>query len=157
MIGIKLQPADALAKLPRNNRRLPEICFPLCGAVFALSCRGDFRDSHFQENQTMTQVLTTDNFEQEVLDAPVPVLVDFWSPLCGPCRRIAPLIDELAAEANGKYRIGKVDAYDQPDLATQYRISALPTLMFFKGGKVVHSLVGCHDKHTLFKALQQIA
>jgi thioredoxin 1 len=87
----------------------------------------------------------------------VPVLVDFWSPNCGPCRRIAPLIEELFTQSNDQYRVGKVEVYDQPDLATRYRVSALPTLLFFNRGKVVSSLVGYHDKGTLLKALQLIA
>jgi thioredoxin 1 len=105
----------------------------------------------------MTQTLTSAAFQTEVLAADVPVLVDFWSPTCGPCRRLAPIIDELAAEADGQYRVVKVDAYEQPDLSAQYRISALPTLLFFKRGEVVHALVGFHDKGTLRKALQQLA
>jgi thioredoxin 1 len=105
----------------------------------------------------MAQDLTSENFQQEVLESPVPVLVDFWSPNCAPCRRIAPLIEELSAHCDDRYRVGKVDAYDQPDLATRYRVSALPTLLFFNRGKVVSSLVGYHDKGTLLKALQLIA
>jgi thioredoxin 1 len=104
----------------------------------------------------MTHELTNQNFQKEVLEAAIPVLVDFWSPLCGPCRRIAPMIDELAGQAGDKYRVGKVDAYEQPDLATRYRISALPTLLFFKHGTVVHSIVGAPHKDSLLKALRQL-
>jgi thioredoxin 1 len=102
----------------------------------------------------MVQTLTRDNFQQEVLSHDVPVLVDFWAPRCGPCRRLTPILDELAAEAGDRYRIGKVDADDEPDLAAQYRISALPTLLLFRQGTVVQSLVGYHDKATLLKTLQ---
>jgi thioredoxin 1 len=104
----------------------------------------------------MTQELTNGNFHEEVLESAVPVLVDFWSPLCGPCRRLAPVVEELATESAGRYRVAKVDAYEEPVLATEYHISALPTLLFFKQGKVVHSLVGYHDKNTLLKALRQL-
>jgi thioredoxin 1 len=104
----------------------------------------------------MTQELTGENFQAEVLESTVPVLVDFWAPTCGPCRRIAPVIEELASQAAGQYRIGKVDAYEQPDLATQYRISALPTLLFFKQGKLVHKLVGAQEKGALLKALRKL-
>src|ERR1700734_3734444 len=104
----------------------------------------------------MTHELTSENFQKEVLESAVPVLVDFWSPMCGPCRRITPMIEELASQAGDQYRVGKVDAYEQPDLSTQYRISALPTLLFFKHGTVVHSIVGAPDKDTLLKALRQL-
>jgi thioredoxin 1 len=102
----------------------------------------------------MVQELTADNFQQEVIDATVPILVDFWSPTCAPCRRIAPIIDELAAEAGGRFGVGKVNAWEEQGLAVQYRISAVPTLLVFKGGVVVNSLVGYQDKRRLLQALK---
>ena len=103
----------------------------------------------------MTQELTTDNFQHEVLESPVPVLVDFWSPNCGPCRQIAPIIEQMAAEANGRFRVGKVDVWDEPTLATRYRISAVPTLLVFMDGMVVNNIVGFQDKRKLMEALQR--
>jgi thioredoxin 1 len=102
----------------------------------------------------MLKELTAENFQQEVVDSAVPVLVDFWSPGCGPCRRIAPVIDEIAAGAGGRFRIGKVNAWEQQDLAASYRISAVPTLLVFKGGAVVNTLVGFQDKRRLLEALE---
>lgn len=100
--------------------------------------------------------LTIDNFQQEVLNSDVPVLVDFWSPTCGPCRQIAPVIEQLAEEADGRFRVGKVNIFDQQDLGVRYRITAIPTLLFLKGGEVVHTMVGYQDKRKLLAAMQQV-
>jgi thioredoxin 1 len=102
----------------------------------------------------MVLELTADNFQQEVIDSPVPVLVDFWSPNCAPCRRIVPVIDQLAAEAGGRFRVGKVNAWQEQDVAVLYRISAVPTLLVIKGGAVVNSMVGYQDRRTLLQALE---
>jgi thioredoxin 1 len=105
------------------------------------------------EDQPMVKELTAESFQTDVIESAVPVLVDFWSPTCGPCRRIAPVIDEIAAEAGGRFGVGKVNAWEQHDLATRYRISALPTLLVFRGGAVARTLVGYHDKRRLLEAL----
>lgn len=102
----------------------------------------------------MVQELTIDNFQKEVLESAVPVLVDFWSPICGPCRRLSPVIEQLATESDGRLRVGKVNVFEQQDLAVHYGISAVPTLLVFKGGALVNTLVGYHDKHRLAKALK---
>jgi thioredoxin 1 len=102
----------------------------------------------------MAQEFTTDNFQKEVLESPVPVLVDFFSPNCGPCRLIAPVIDEIAAEAGGRYRVGKINAWEEQALATHYRVSAVPTLLVFSGGAVVNKLIGFQDKRKLLEALK---
>ena len=100
--------------------------------------------------------LTDDSFDKEVLQSPVPVLVDFWAPWCGPCRMLAPMIDELAKEYSGKVRVGKLNTDDHPNSATKYNISAIPTLLFFKGGKVEHQLVGVHSKEDIKGMLDQL-
>lgn len=105
----------------------------------------------------MVLELTMETFHQEVLQSQVPVLVDFWSPGCGPCRMLAPVIKELAAEAEGRFRFGTINAWDEPGLATQFKISAVPTLLIFKNGEIVRSLVGYHDKARLLDALQEAA
>mgnify|MGYP001085085299 FL=1 len=95
----------------------------------------------------MAKVFTTDNFETEVLNAEKPVLVDFWATWCGPCRRQAPVVEELA-------EVGKVDVDKEPSLAQQYKIMSIPTLLVFKGGKETARFVGLTSKAELEAALQ---
>jgi thioredoxin 1 len=102
----------------------------------------------------MVQELTANTFPQDVLEAAIPVLVDFWSPRCAPCQRMAPVLDEIAREAGGRFRVGKVNAWEQQALAARYRISAVPTFLIFQGGRVVNTLVGYQDKYRLLAALQ---
>src|SRR3989337_549164 len=86
------------------------------------------------------------NFQKEVLDSPVPVLVDFWAPWCGPCRMLAPTIEELANEFNGKVKVGKLNTDERPETAGSFGISSIPTNLFFKNGQVVDRLVGLNPK-----------
>jgi len=96
---------------------------------------------------------TDGNFQSEVLDNENPVLVDFWAPWCGPCRMIAPLVEELAQEYQGSVKIGKINIDDSPSAATQFGVSSIPTLMIFKGGEVVERFVGVQPKSRLQAAL----
>lgn len=100
--------------------------------------------------------LTDDSFDQEVLKSPDPVLVDFWAPWCGPCRMVAPIVEELAKEYAGKVRVGKLNTDEHPNVPTRYKIASIPTLMLFKGGKVVELIVGFRPKAEIKKALDSL-
>jgi thioredoxin 1 len=101
------------------------------------------------------QELTDENFSAEVLSSKEPVLVDFWAPWCGPCRMIAPVIEELATENTGKLKVGKINIDDSPATAANYGVSSIPTLMIFKGGDVVERFVGVQPKNRLQEAIDQ--
>ena len=93
--------------------------------------------------------LTDQNFEQEVLHADMPVLVDFWASWCGPCQMLAPVIAEIAEEYAGKVKVGKVNVDEQPNLANRYGIASIPTVMLFKNGEVVSTSLGYRPKDEL--------
>jgi len=90
--------------------------------------------------------ITDGNFQDEVLDAELPVVIDFWAPWCGPCRAIAPLIEQLAERYDGKVKVGKLNVDDNPEVAQKYRITGIPSLIAFKDGEVVDQLVGANPK-----------
>jgi thioredoxin 1 len=101
------------------------------------------------------QTLTDSNFDQSVIKSTNPVLVDFWAEWCGPCRRLAPTVDELASDYDGKVVVGKLNVDDNPNVAFRYSIRGIPTLLLFKGGQIVEQVVGLADKDSLKKLIDK--
>ena len=100
------------------------------------------------------QIITDGNFD-ETISAGKPVLVDFWAEWCGPCRRLAPTVEELAGDYDGKVIVGKLNVDENPNTASKFSIRGIPTLLLFKGGQVVEQVVGLADKDSLKKVIDK--
>ena len=101
-----------------------------------------------------TVKITTTNFEQEVLQSQIPVLLDFWADWCGPCRMAAPIIDEIASGTAGKVKVGKVNVDTDIELAQRYRIASIPTFLVFKNGELTEKAIGLQSKEDLMNLLK---
>lgn len=99
--------------------------------------------------------LTDENFKKEVLESKSPFLVDFWATWCGPCRKVGPVVEELAQEFKGKIKIGKLNIDDGPKIASAYGVMSIPTLMFFKDGKIIEQIVGAMSKLDLKTKIEE--
>ena len=129
-----------------------------CKTTLTRSCRPSLSLSlslSFSLNAGVTSVVNDDTFEQDVLKSDVPVLVDFWAPWCGPCRMIAPLIDQLAEEYAGKLKAVKLNTDESPSIATEYGIRSIPTVMIFKDGKKMDTVIGAVPKSTLTGTIEK--
>lgn len=97
--------------------------------------------------------ITDANFEQEVIKSEIPVLLDFWAVWCGPCKMIAPFVEEISGEYDGKVKVGKVDVDNNPQISMQYGIRSIPTLLVFKDGKIVDQIIGAVPKNSITSKL----
>jgi len=101
-------------------------------------------------------IINEQNFETEVLNSSIPVVVDFWAPWCGPCKMIAPVIEELAAEYAGRVKVGKVNTDENMSISSKYQITSIPTIMFFKDKKAAQRIVGFKSKVELKKIIDSL-
>lgn len=97
--------------------------------------------------------VTTDNFDSTVVNSDRPVLVDFWASWCGPCRMVSPIVDEIGNETDGRYRVGKINVDEQPDLASRFNVMSIPTLIVFKNGEPAKTSVGVRSKQDILSML----
>lgn len=102
----------------------------------------------------MEITVNKDNFEQEVINSEIPVLVDFWATWCGPCRMIAPILEEIANENVGKIKVAKINVDEEMELAMQFKIEAIPTLLIFKNGEIVNKSLGVLSKEEILNLLK---
>ena len=100
--------------------------------------------------------LNDKNFDEEVIKSQTPVLVDFWAEWCGPCKMIAPVLDEIAGEFDGKLKVGKVNVDEAQELAMQFNVMSIPTLIFFKNGRAVDQVIGAMGKEHLVSKIKKI-
>ena len=127
------------------------VALAFAGLFFGTACNKPGADVTNENVLTLTK----ENFQSEVLVSSQPVLVDFWATWCGPCKMIAPAVAELATEFKGKAKVGKVDVDAQTELAREYNISAIPSLLIFKEGKMVEQIIGLRSKDELKAALSK--
>src|SRR5215213_4367753 len=114
-----------------------------CGEKLTAATATDERD-------LKTVTITDQTFEREVLQAKGrPILVDCWAPWCGPCRMIGPILDQLAAESSGRYRIAKLNVDENPQTSSRFKIASIPTMLIFKDGKLIDRLIGAHPKQAI--------
>ena len=97
---------------------------------------------------------TKDNFQNEVINSAQPVLIDFWAPWCGPCRMVSPIVEEIRDEAGAKVKVGKINVDEQPELAQQFGVMSIPTLVVMKEGKVINSAVGARSKTAILQMIE---
>ena len=143
------QPVEAAARPLRPATRRAQ-------RVVNLRSVARFRQTLFRTRMSSAAAVTDASFDQDVLKSDVPVLVDFWAPWCGPCRMVAPIVDEIAKEFEGRIKVFKLNTDENPNVASQYGIRSIPTLMIFKDGQKVDTVVGAVPKTTLSGTIAKV-
>ena len=128
---------------------------PLCQKILYFFSKNGYNNTKRTKGMTTMAeiILNSENFEQEVLKSELPVLVDFWATWCGPCRMMAPVLEELAQEYDGKLVVGKVDVDENEELAAEYGIMSIPTMLVFKNGEMTDTALGLTPKEKLISML----
>jgi len=104
----------------------------------------------------MELVINEQNFDQEVVNSDIPVLVDFWAPWCGPCKMLMPVVEELAKEFDGKIKVGKINTDENMSLSSKFQITSIPCLIIFKNGKAINKMVGFRPKNDIIKEIDNV-
>jgi thioredoxin 2 len=135
----------------RVNPELPEGKVARCG-----KCGGPLA-LEFKQSATAPLIVTDGSFQRDVLGSAGLLLLDCWAPWCGPCRIVGPIMDQLARESNGRYRIAKLNVDDNPRTAAEFQIQSIPTMLLFKDGKLIDRMIGAQPKQAILQRLGQAA
>lgn len=144
----------------KNKKFILLAVFPLLIIIFVSITKGTQKEMN--ETKNITEInnniitLTEQNFENEVLKTEIPVVVDFWAPWCGPCKRLSPILDELAEQYEGKVIFAKLNVDENEKLSNEYQISSIPHLIIFNKGKAVEHIIGLHSKSEIEEQLNPL-
>lgn len=140
---------------PSERAALVLSCASLLLALGGTGC-GESTTSSAGDHPTNVVIITEANFQSEVMASTKPVLVDFWAPWCGPCRKVGPIVNELATDFDGRAKVAKVNVDEVPSLAQKFGVQAIPTLLIFQGGRVVDQVMGALPKAELAAKLEKV-
>jgi len=143
IILVKCKSCGAINRIPSDKINLKARCG---------RCKAPLELANFSGSKPIK--VTDANFEMEVMQSPLPILVDCWAPWCGPCRMVSPIVDEIAREMAGSLKVGKLNVDENPGIASRFQIMSIPTLLVFKGGKLVDQIVGAMPKEQILKRLK---